>query len=168
MKTLEWTFEDKTDWGSGLWQNEPDKKQWLDESTGLPCLIHRGPSGALCGYVGVAVGHPDFEREYNDVDVDVHGGLTFDGFCVETKRENGSGICHIVEDGENDRVWWLGFDCAHYMDVTPASDARNRKLGYDWGSEGVYRDLAYVTHEVKQLARQLKDRLRLTTSLSIN
>ena len=82
MKTIEYTYRDKSSWGDGPWQSEPDKIQWLDEATGLPCLIVRGPVGALCGYVGVPEGHPHFEQKYDDVDVRVHGGLTFASFCA--------------------------------------------------------------------------------------
>jgi hypothetical protein len=79
---------DKSDWKSrGKWDNEPDKIQWQDEVTGFPCLIVRGPHGALCGYVGVAPGHPLHGKEYDDAEVDVHGGLTFAHGCSEISRE---------------------------------------------------------------------------------
>lgn len=59
MDTIEYRSVDKSDWLAGPWQGEPDKRQWRDPETGLPCLIVRsGASGALCGYVGVALGHP--------------------------------------------------------------------------------------------------------------
>ena len=49
-----WVTIDKSSWGDGPWLAEPDKEQFADEATGLPCLIRRSPtSGALCGYVGV-------------------------------------------------------------------------------------------------------------------
>ena len=55
------TYLDKTTWGPGQWQDEPDKVQWADEATGLPCLAVRHPElGNWCGYVGVPEGHPLF------------------------------------------------------------------------------------------------------------
>lgn len=66
MQTREWTFRDKSTWGAGPWQSEPDKRQWTDAATGLPCLIVRGPSGALCGYVGVPKSHPLHGKGYGD------------------------------------------------------------------------------------------------------
>jgi hypothetical protein len=77
----------KADWQRGPWDNEPDKIQWQDEATGLPCLIVRGPVGALCGYVGVPSGHPLHGKDYDDARVDVHGGLTFAHGCAEITRE---------------------------------------------------------------------------------
>lgn len=78
---------DKTGWTEGEWNDEPDKIQWLDEATGLPCLIVRGPVGALCGYVGVAPEHAFHGKGYDDLDVDVHGGLTFAHGCSDLSRE---------------------------------------------------------------------------------
>ena len=65
---------DKSQWGDGPWQSEPDKIQWQDAATGLPCLIVRGPVGALCGYVGVPKTHPAY-------------GLHYDGCTTEAAEE---------------------------------------------------------------------------------
>lgn len=70
METIEYRYADRAGWKSGEWDNEPDKIQWPDEATGLPCLIVRGPSGALCGYVGVAEGHPFYKKDYSDCTLD--------------------------------------------------------------------------------------------------
>lgn len=87
MHTQEWTTRDKTTWGAGEWQDEPDKAQWVDDATGLDCLIVRGPGGAWCGYVGVPNTHPYFEKDYDDCDVRAHGGLTFADRCAEPTPE---------------------------------------------------------------------------------
>lgn len=84
---------DKAEWPRGAWDDEPDKIQWQDEATGLPCLIVRGPSGALCGYVGVAPGHPWHGKDYDDCGVDVHGGLTFASKCAEINPEKWEKWC---------------------------------------------------------------------------
>lgn len=156
MQTKSYTTIDKSDWPRGEWDDEPDKMQWQDEETGLPCLIVRGPSGALCGYVGVSEGHPAFGKDYdlvhrmNDA-IDVHGGLTFAGHC-QTSDDESWGICHVPEPGELDRVWWLGFDCAHVWDRTPAYE---RHIG-PRSDVVVYRNFAYVQGHVRNLAAQLK------------
>lgn len=66
MKTIEYHTVDKSTWADGPWKNEHDKVQYTDPVTGMPCLIVRGPSGALCGYVGVNEGHPCYEKGYED------------------------------------------------------------------------------------------------------
>lgn len=178
METKEWRTEDKTDWPRGEWDGEPDKIQWPDEATGLPCLIVRNRSGALCGYVGVADGHPAYGIEYDDVKVstedgypDVHGGLTFASFCAETKDESRY-ICHVPGPGEPHKVWWLGFDCHHAGDYAPGSDARYRQIVSEaqwrdhnaalglgaptgWGTTIEYRNVAYVREQCTALAKQL-------------
>jgi hypothetical protein len=68
-------------------------KQW--KAYGMKCAIARG--SALCGYVHVPADHPDANRFYDDVDVEVHGGLTF-----RCKAEDGGA--------------WFGFDCSHLDD----------------------------------------------------
>lgn len=153
MKTLEYTTVDKTTWGPGPWQTEPDKRQWQDPTTGLPCLIVRGPLGALCGYVGLTDSHPLFQHDYDDVNVDVHGGLTYANFCQPTEENHG--ICHLPDEGESDHVWWFGFDCAHLWDLTPGSQ-------YFKPDDAEYRTIDYVTSEVTRLAAQLADLTKWT------
>ena len=149
MQTLEWRFVDMSAWPDGEWQSEPDKIQWQDRVTELPCLAVRHPRGGYwCGYVGVTKDHPAFEKDYDNVDVDVHGGLTFAAHC---QADTETGICHIPEAGEPDDVWWFGFDCAHLGDTSPGFVAR-------WGRDsdhGFYKNLAYVQQECAQLAKQL-------------
>lgn len=163
METREYTTVDKSEWIDGPWKSEPDKMQWQDEATGLPCLIVRNRGGALCGYVGVPEGHPCFEVDYSDgtslhtVDddynhIDVHGGLTFSDFCADTDDESRD-VCHVPGPGEPDRVWWLGFNCAHCYDLSPKYASRDGVFAPH--EEEVYRDIAYVKEHVRRLARQL-------------
>lgn len=175
MNAREWTHVDKRGWGPGAWQGEPDKIQWVDGPTGLDCLMVRQPStGHWCGYVGVPEGHPTFEKDYDNVRIgpcldddhwthepscyiEVHGGLTFAGPCQEDAEE-GHGVCHVAEPGRPERIWWLGFDCAHLRDLSPARRARKREHGWptlEIDLRDVYRDRAYVEAEVVDLARQL-------------
>lgn len=109
-ETREWSeAPGKSEWKAGPWHNEPDKKQWSDAETGLPCLIVRGPVGALCGYVGVTKGHPFYGVGYSECPqgaacadrteenlwcdhtpehlLEVHGGVTFAGPCHTPSRE---------------------------------------------------------------------------------
>lgn len=157
MRTIEFKFMDKTGWPEGPWMNEPDKKQWLDMDTGLPCLVVRVPQhGALCGYVGVSKDHSLFEKTYHDRENlgDVHGGLTFTGFCMKDPTS----VCHLVDDGEEDKVWWFGFDCVHSNDLSPikADSFWREILGDSPSSSGQYRNFEFVTNEVKRLAKALK------------
>lgn len=178
METREYRTVDKSEWGKGPWQDEPDKRQWTDEATGLPSLIVRGPVGALCGYVGVTEGHPLFGAGYMDDKVlpcgsdcgddwhyecrpdaalSVHGGVTFSGFCQKSDDES-QHVCHVPGPGETDRVWWFGFDCAHCDDFAPSIRSYSSlKIGdpTGYGTTIEYRDVAYVTQQCADLAKQL-------------
>jgi hypothetical protein len=50
------------------------------------------------GYVGLSKWHPWYKIQYDDIPVDVHGGLTFGEFDDETG------------------LWIIGFDTAHHKD----------------------------------------------------
>ena len=148
---------DRTGWPSGPWDGEPDKVQWTDAATGLPCVaVRHHMSGNWCGYVGVANDHPAYEKDCADIGVAVHGGgLTFADRCQEGPEAEA--ICHVPEPGQSDDVWWAGFDCHHAWDLAPGAVARWTKMGMfpalDAGE--VYRDLAYVRAECASLAEQL-------------
>ncbi len=161
MNKKEYRTIDKSEWMRGEWDSEPDKIQWTDESTGMPCLIVRGPSGALCGYVGVTDSHPFYEKGYSaaavDIDggIEVHGGLTYSDKCQPGEDES-KGICHAPTPGEPDDVWWFGFDCYHCFDIGPRRLKQNIKDGFhDPASE--YRSVRYVELQVAKLAKQLKE-----------
>jgi hypothetical protein len=65
MERKEWRFLERKDWSAGPWDNEPDKVQWTDEQTDLPCLAVRNHLGGWCGYVGVGPDHPFYGVEYS-------------------------------------------------------------------------------------------------------
>lgn len=166
-----WWLRDRTGWPAGPWDEEPDKVQWTDAATQLPCLIVRNHSGALCGYVGVAEGHPFFKVPYQccalglcgdelgyasycshspAIRLSAHGGLTYSDLCQED--EPPFGVCHIPEPGQPDHVWWFGFDTAHSGDLAPG-DSLWQRFGFrKWET---YRDLAYVQRQCAALAAQL-------------
>jgi hypothetical protein len=136
----------KSEWGEGPWRQESDREDF--EYAGFACLALRNPSGYWCGYVGVPEGHPAYDMDPDEVNVAVHGGLTYGG------KEP---ICHQSKPGYREHVYWLGFDCAHIWDYAPGISAFLRRLGiaHDRLPGQVYRDLAYVRGEIESLAEQL-------------
>lgn len=123
---------DKSKWPRGEWNDEPDFEDWTDKSTGLACAIRRGIHGGhLCGYVGVPAGHRAFGESGWESSVirnlDVHCGVTF---------------AQTLDDG----LHWIGFDCAHLGDATPA---------WGWTSDGFYKSIEFVRRQCADLAQQL-------------
>ena len=152
---------DRSGWEPGPWDGEPDKVNWTTEA-GLPGMIVRNGAGALCGYVAVTKGHPWFGVKYGYQDgcpdsmVQVHGGLTYSEKCA-------GAICHVPKDGEEDDVWWFGFDCNHSGDLAPGRGVNPMRMLYglfgsdDFSSryDGEYRTVDYVRGEVESLAKQI-------------
>lgn len=87
------------------------------------------------GYVVIPKGHPAHGKDYDDINIQVHGGLTFSSLADEimdweeiTKKDSG--------------CWVIGFDCAHYQD-TPENCPRS-----------------YVQSQNRKLVKQLNDMLK--------
>lgn len=57
--------------------------------------------GHLCGYVKIPKEHPFYGKDYDDINIDTHGGLTF---------------------GEINEEHWIGYDCGHSGDYIPTME----------------------------------------------
>lgn len=143
-------FIQKEFWGKGPWNNESDRYEWIDDVTGYPCLAKRNVLiGSWCGYVGVYQGHKLHGKTYSEIEeeeyeMEIHGGLTY---SEESSDDFENGVCSKLDN--NNTIWWLGFDCAHYNDIVPSLTYNTPKA--------TYKDLDFVKAECEKLAKQLKD-----------
>jgi hypothetical protein len=125
----------------GKIEREPNHEEF--EYRGFKCLVRRFmESGVFCGYVGLPEGHEYFEVEdYDNIPIKVHGGLTYTGHDI----------------GDDKTLFYIGFDCDHYMDIAPFRAFRD--LGYLeltlYGN--TYKDIEYVRGEIKRMVDQLLD-----------
>lgn len=118
------------------------EKQWIT-SSGLPAKVLIMPMGHRCGYVGVS--KEVFEdKDYNDIDIEVHGGLTY-------SRD------------EEDGLRWYGFDCAHLGDardvnlMTPEYRVTFEKYHFEFKEEcETVKSLEYCINQCENMATQLK------------
>lgn len=127
---------DKTKWGDGPWQNEPDLKEWMHN--GIKCLARRHPtSGHWCGYIALLPNHPWAKVErYYDINADVHGDITY------KEMEH-------PDTGADSQDYWFGFDCAHAGDYIPALYHNFRTA-----EKETYKTLEYVESQTNALADQ--------------
>ena len=116
---------------------EGNHKEWLytcENGLEFHCSIVRNPrSGHLCGYVKLTTDNDFFGKEYDDIPLSCHGGLTY-----------------ASEEGDK---WVIGFDCAHYGDLHPFySDTEI------YGNTGTYRDMEFVTRECESICEQISEK----------
>jgi hypothetical protein len=102
-------------------------KTFIKKITWLPGVTH----GWGNGYVIIPEGHPLHGKDYDDIDVAVHGGLTFSESAKNIDWEE------ITEEDRNG--WVVGFDTAHYSDSLS-----------NWSKISVQK-------EVRRLAKQLEN-----------
>lgn len=101
-------------------------------------VVHNG-LGHRCGYVRVPKGHPWHRKDYDDVQADVHGGLTFSEPDVP------------CDHGGPYDAYWLGFDCAHLDDAADPALPGSERMGF---SRGVVRTQEYVEGQCRSLCEQ--------------
>lgn len=158
------TSDDKLKWwGYGEWVEEPDEIRF--ECEGIQCHVTRFAvqepfckefhmfGGYLNGYVCIPSHHPYYHKKYEDIDIAVHGGLSF-------------GECSVGH--------WIGFDCAHSGDLVPSmeflantnpalsairKDRENLKERFALHNSPIfmnsYKNVNYVIEECKSIVKQL-------------
>jgi hypothetical protein len=152
-----------------VFPNIETRRELRGEQFGFEYEVTVGPMGFRCGYIRVLPGHPWFGLDYNDILVDVHGGLTYSSHGVDCTNHPGAA------------EWWIGFDCGHFMDaLDPALrnhpavggggmfkandllDEYNKKLPFAEGEDlglGMFtriRTRDYVQAECESLCEQAK------------
>ena len=87
--------------------------------------------GHLTAYVEIPKSHKCFGFHYDEIEISVHGGLTFSGGFF----------------GED---WWIGFDCAHFNDQVPFLKMSDRDT---------YRDVGFCKGELEKMINQLEEQI---------
>lgn len=123
--------------------NKRVKKEIDKKYKGYRYLVLGMDIGHRCGYIQIPKGHKFFDKHYDDVDVEVHGGLTFSGKIEGCRGE------------------WIGFDCAHMNDARDPSlmteEYKNLTLRFAALSSGSIKTKEYVEEECIKLIEQVKD-----------
>ena len=132
--------------------DRPDDVLAEGEHLGFQWVVVNNGMGYRCGYVRVPLGHPWHGTDYNDLNVEVHGGLSFAKADVPCDAPGA------------DTDWWIGFDCAHAFDapdpelvlVLPNQAFRLR--------EAEVRTQAYTENECRSLCQQASSAIELAKS----
>ncbi len=140
-------------WGHGEWVEEPDFVEFEHEN--IQCKILRACTGVLNGYVRIPHNHPYYQKKYEEMDIECHGGLTF---------------------GECSDEHWIGFDCAHGFDLIPSHEnlfknnpalIESRKIMEELKEkfnlknspifQQTYKSVAFCINQCKSIAEQLNE-----------
>jgi hypothetical protein len=112
-------------------------------------VVVKVPIGHRCGYVRVGKDHPWYGKDYDSVDADVHGGLTFaepDVPCAKGGADDG---------------YWVGFDCAHFGDRPDPAFISTEYAAFNIRSAGTIKTQEFVEAECRKLCEQAANSARL-------
>jgi len=155
---------DRTNWPPGPWDSEPDRIEWRDEATGLPCVIIRpNNDGHLCGYVGVPIWHMFYGKHCDDIGFDddeytgPYRGVTY-------AKHGNAHVRHTQLTNEPDRFWWLGFSCDGWGDGQPG-----RPIDPEFGMsldrvQRQYRTVPQVREDCTKFAQMIINKPELRVS----
>ena len=106
-------------------------------------LTHLKNSGVECGwgngYVILPPHHPYYEVEYDYIDVNVHGGLTYSRKITNDTIE----LFHAL-DTDDVGCWLVGFDTTHYGDTE-----------LNWSMEAVMRETERLVTQLENYTKKL-------------
>ena len=108
---------------------------------GIRFIIMRG-SASLCAYIGIPLDHPLANKNYDDLPVSAHGGLTF-------ARKGGE---HYPKD-----FFWYGWDYSHCNDYSfyydTISTLNSLRQDKKWLIEDVIKDSWETKYDFKKLIK---------------
>lgn len=98
-------------------------------------------------YVQIPFIHPYYGKSYEDIDIDVHGGLTYSEDYLNLENEK------IIN------CWFIGWDYAHYGDYSGYEELIPNGLkvgGKKWTTEEIREDVMKVCRQLKDIENKEK------------
>lgn len=134
----------------GIVARDPHRLLARGEHAGHEWQVVHNDRGHRCGYVKVSPGHPWHGKHYDDIEAEIHGGLTF---------SEDDEPCPL--DGPDDG-YWVGFDCAHAGDAPDPSLPQTESIRNVWPAiygdvashRGTVRTQEYAEAECRSLCEQ--------------
>jgi hypothetical protein len=121
---------------------------------GIRCTIRRGPA-SLCAYIGIPLDHPLANRHYDNLPLNVHGGLTFAGTGISdpTLYHRGPSGVMIRTKFKQSGWYYYGWDYAHVGDspLYITTYFHTLKYGKKWTVRRVKREIRRAARQVAAL-----------------
>ena len=95
-------------------------------------------------YIEIPKGHLLYAKNYNEIDIDVHGGLTYSDNHLQ-----------ILENGN----WFIGWDYAHFYDYMPLYDEIIDESGIKlkkWTTEEIIEECKDVIEQIIRIVENAK------------
>lgn len=90
-----------------------------------------------CAYVNIPANHKYFEKDYDSIDIDCHGGLTYANKKVTKSDIEG---------------WWIGWDYAHSGDFYGYDMEYGDYSGYKYTTEGIFQEVKRVVDQLLEVS----------------
>jgi hypothetical protein len=124
---------------------------------GFRCVVVGIYMGHRCGYIAIPKGNELYGKDYDEINIDIHGGLTYAEYS-----END----YPVKTDEN--LYWIGFDCAHCgdakdLDLIKSFGEDNKDIQMILDMEARYpirgkvRTVEYVEEQLIDAVKQIKE-----------
>ena len=96
-------------------------------------------------YIKIPKGHKLYNKDYDDiykeVDIDVHGGLTYSSN-------------HLwISESQKIEGWFIGWDYAHYGDYVGYEEIFSKELrtgGKKWTTEEIFKEFKEVCYQINK------------------
>lgn len=100
-----------------------------------------------CAYVALEKWHPCYEKQYDYLDINCHGGLTYSEYGLRALKKNGKAQKVISND-----FWVIGWDYEHYDDFV------GFYLGYE-EINMIIKNKKWTTQEIVDEAKSVIEQL---------
>lgn len=107
-----------------------------------------------CAYVEIPKNHPLYETDYGYIDIDCHGGLTYDGDLL------------FVDDSL--KGWYIGWDYAHAGDYVGYMFDNASSKDKKWKTEEIYEEVKKVIEQISNYKTKGADDMASDEMLIIN
>lgn len=98
-------------------------------------------------YIRIPEGHKDYKKNYDDIDLSVHGGLTYSNN-------------HLwISENQKTEGWFVGWDYGHCGDYTGYEEMFPAELssgGKKWTTEEIFKEVKEACYQLMKGANNIE------------
>ena len=92
-------------------------------------------------YVRIPENHRYYKKDMDEIDIDVHGGITYSSDHL------------YIENNQKLEGWFIGWDYAHYGDYAGYEEKLPKELqtgGKKWTTEEIFKEVKSVCYQLQK------------------